>query len=173
MGRLPPIIEPVVYPRPETEMPRRGSIAKLEALASAYYGYNWAVLFHIVAVCCLVGLVIAMAESPALLIVLIFSLAAVGVGVGMICHKHNVNAAFGLDWKPSGALIVTIVMGLSAALFYGIFAYAIMQVVVAQQIRLYKVPTTMLGGFRKKNLLARIEALKTMNRLSQTPRELN
>lgn len=149
-----------------------GTPEKLEALAKGYYGLNWAFLFTIVWTIGGIGAIVGLAPKdidPALGggLVLVFLAITIPV-VALISYKPVKNIAFGMDWPRGRAILISVLMGIGV-MFVGIIAFIVMQIIAAGEIRRYPVRTSFLGGFRKKDVRAAVEAMRASGQFPTAP----
>jgi hypothetical protein len=155
----PPVQAYANYPRTTAPSLRYSSPEKLQALMEGYYGLNWAFLAMVVlGILALVGL-IASQESPIGIGIFIFLLAAALVAAGMISYPYNKKIGYGLGWKESTALWVSVGFSVGSCVTSPIIVFIVLQLITMMEIKNHGVK----GGFfgvRKRDIKAKIEELK-------------
>lgn len=146
------------YTRPG---PFAGSPDHLEAVADGYYGLNWVFLFNVIWAVAGIGFIAFLSQNNnpiGGIFALVFVVLSVPV-MAFASYKSMKKLAFGMNWSPTVAIVLAICLGFSV-LCIGIFAYIILQMLAAAEIRKYPVKKSFLGGFRKKDLKALVAEMR-------------
>ena len=139
-----------------------GDPDKLEAIAKGYFDLSWLFAFHILLM--LGGMIAVLVmfngqpdTGPAVLwgwVVLVMVL------VGIFAYRIMKPVCVGMNWAPVWAILCAIFIPIG-----GLVAYILVQVLISGEIAKYRVKTRFLGGYRKKDIAAMVEAM----RASQQP----
>ncbi|MGV3613757.1 MAG: hypothetical protein ACO1SV_00360 [Fimbriimonas sp.] len=124
----PPPPNYVAYPRPD-HSGGEGSAARLEALGKGYFGLNWAFLANIVLAIGMQALSFVWEWGWLVAIPVVFTV------VVLLTLPRNKEIGFGMGWKPSSAIVASVLMGLNSVLCCGIIGYIVMQNIAASEMK--------------------------------------
>jgi hypothetical protein len=168
MSEIPPIQDPgrdvppvfAQYPR-GSGAPPHGTPEKLEALMEGYYGLNWAFLAY-VGLAIVAIIVLAVSEGDPTGLVLFFVLLAGSFALmGFLAHRCNKKIGYGLNWKESTPMWVTLGLVFGSCLFSPVIVFIIIQLIAMAEIKNYGVKSSFLG-VRKKDIVAKIAEMRSM-----------
>lgn len=138
---------------------------RIRHLAAGYFGLNWIFLFNIVwALGWTFGLMFMSTsaeasgnESQMALSGLLWILSIVLTipVIGFLTYPSNKRIGFGKGWSSSGAILASVLMGISSAFCCGIIGYIVMQSIASSALKKYGVRSGFLGP-RKKQIDERI-----------------
>lgn len=133
---------------------------KLQALADGYFGLNTVFIINIAIALAsrLFAGLLETTETAAIaaitMIILLFA------AISALTYPKNKLIGYGLDWKPSGPLVASLLMGLNSALCCGVIGYIVVQNMAYNEMKKYGVKKGFFG-VRKKDVDAQIVAMKT------------
>jgi hypothetical protein len=156
---LPPVQNYAAYPRGNDPLPRYSSHEKLQALMDGYYGLNWAFLAMVgFALLAVISLVAGRGTTAGVVLYVAFLVLAL-VAMGVVSYPYNKKLGFGLGWKESTPLWVSIGLSIGSCVISPIVVLIVVQLIAMGEIKNYGVKKGFFG-VRKKDIKAKIEELK-------------
>jgi len=161
MSDTPPV-KYAAYPR-ENSVSTYGTLEKLEALGSGYFGLVtiWAV--NLVAVVAGNALALGIHSFPRLALIVFLVLT-----FGALSYPQNKKIAYGMGWSNSKAILASVLIGGTSFFCYAVIGFLIIQNSVARELKRYGVT---LGSFgqRKSEFRAAVEARRHAENLPPPP----
>lgn len=144
------------YTRNYGAQPVVGSPDKLEALGKGYFALSWLFALHFVLL--FVGMITVMSvfagDQTGPIALMTYVVLVMGI-VAIACHRIMKPVCFGMNWSPVWAVLVAIFIP-----FAGIIGYIVVQLLISGEIAKYRVKTRFLGGYKKKDIKATVEAMR-------------
>jgi hypothetical protein len=128
---------------------------RLQALSDGYFGLNMVFLVNVALAIGGSFLVGAIGRSAYIAFVIILFLTIAGLSFG-----SNKKIGYGLGWAAWGPVVASVLMGLNSALCCGIIGFVVVQQMATKGISRYGLRVRPIGGFRKGDIVARIEELR-------------
>ena len=167
VSEIPPVPDPNVPP-PQTfaeyprgpQAPMYGTAEKLKALSDGYFGMNWVFLVNVAVLLGSRVLLIAADRGEVALMLLAGSVIVTGLVVALFSYSYNKKISFGMNWQPSMAIVMSIVLALQSWLCCGAIGIVVIQQIVTAEIKRYGIPGG-LFGFKKKVVEERIAQMRS------------
>jgi len=132
-----------------------------------YYGLNWAFLAYFgLAISSFIVLVATQASLTGIVLFILLFVSGLAAMV-LIAHPCHKKIGFGLNWRESTPLLVTIGLVIGSLVVSPIIAFIIIQLIAMAEIKNYGVKSG-LFGVRKKDIVARIAELRQQSQPAQS-----
>jgi len=129
-----------------------------------YYGLNWAFLAYVgLAIVAVILLAALGGELAGFVLFGIFLTASLAL-MGFLAYRCNKKIGYGLNWKDSTAIWVTLGLVFGSCLVSPVIVFIIIQLIAMAEIKNYGVKGGFLG-VRKKDIVAKIAEMRAASRI--------